>query len=226
MMGIVSHDLRNPLSTIQMGAQLLSRTETRPHPLSVLGRISRATERAHRLIADLLDFAQARLGKGLSVTVKPLDAHATVAEVVDELAQAFPDRQLVHLRFGEGECTGDADRIAQLAGNLVANAMAYGSAGTAVTVRSVIEDAQFAVSVHNHGAPIPLDAQARIFQPLTRGTSEGSSVRSVGLGLYIVSEIARAHGGHVAVSSGEGAGTTFTATFPRRLSASPGPAAG
>jgi sigma-B regulation protein RsbU (phosphoserine phosphatase) len=224
MMGIVSHDLRNPLSTIHMGAHLLERMDARPQQLSVLGRITRATDRAHRLIVDLLDFTQARLGTGLHVSMKPIRPHAAVADAVDELGQAFPGRELVHLRIGEGECTGDADRLAQLVGNLVANAMAYGQADMPVTVRSEVGDARFTISVHNHGTPIPLEAQSRIFRPLTRGAHEGSSVRSVGLGLYIVSEIAKAHGGHVTVSSGA-EGTLFTATMSRRLSASPGPAA-
>ena len=215
MMGIVSHDLRNPLSTIQLGTELLTRTETRAQQLNVLARIARATERAHRLIADLLDFTQARLGKGLSTTKRRFQPHATVADVVDELAQAHPQRRLVHHVEGQGECIGDPDRVAQLVGNLVANALAYGSADQPVSVRSVIGAQDFAVSVHNHGAPIPLDAHSRLFEPLTRGTSQGSTVRSVGLGLYIVSEIAKAHGGHVAVASSDAEGTTFTATFPR-----------
>ena len=219
MMGIVSHDLRNPLATIQMGTGLLTRTETRTQQLNVLGRIARATERANRLIADLLDFTQARLGKGLTAERRAVDLHATVAEVVEELSQAHPNRRLVHEAEGDGECIGDSDRIAQLVGNLAANALAYGSTDHPVTVRSVVRPWQFAVSVHNHGAPIPLEAHSRLFEPLARGTAQGSSVRSVGLGLYIVSEIAKAHGGQVAVSSSEAEGTTFTATFPRGVDA-------
>ena len=125
----------------------------------------------------------------------------------------------VHEAEGDGECIGDSDRIAQLVGNLAANALAYGSTDHPVTVRSMVRPWQFAVSVHNHGAPIPLEAHSRLFEPLARGTTQGSSVRSVGLGLYIVSEIAKAHGGQVAVSSGEAEGTTFTATFPRGVDA-------
>src|SRR6476469_9218434 len=111
-----------------MGAQLLTRTETRPQQLSVLGRMTRATDRAHRLINDLLDFTQARLGKGLAVSPAPFPLHTLVAEVVDELGQAFADRAVVHERMGDGECVADADRIGQLVGNLVGNAVAYGRA--------------------------------------------------------------------------------------------------
>lgn len=216
MMGIVSHDLRNPLSTIHMGAQLLTRTETRPHQLSVLARITRATDRAHRLINDLLDFTQARLGSGLHVAPRPFDLHALVAEVLDELGQAFGGHEMVHERMGEGECVADADRVGQLVGNLVGNAVVYGEAGTPITVRSEIHAEHFLIAVHNSGTPIPLEAQARMFQPLVRGTEAGAS-RSVGLGLFIVSEIAKAHGGHVAVSSSAEAGTLFMARFPRAV---------
>ena len=215
MMGIVSHDLRNPLSTIQMGTLLLTRGEVTPHQINVLGRISRAADRSHRLIADLLDFTQARLGKGLAVTRREIPLHDTVAEVLDELGQAFPGRRLVHQREGEGRCEADVDRVAQLIGNLVANAMAYGLPETPVTVRSAIGNGQFVVAVHNHGTPITPSLQATLFDPLVRGDSEGSATHSVGLGLFIVSEIAKAHGGSMAVASVAGDGTTFTATFPR-----------
>jgi sigma-B regulation protein RsbU (phosphoserine phosphatase) len=142
--------------------------------------------------------------------------HSTVGDVVEELAQAFPGRTLLHERQGEGECVVDADRVSQLAGNLVANAMTYGDPASPVTVRSVITDAEFKLSVHNLGLPIPPDRQAALFEPMVRGAVEGMATRSVGLGLFIVSEIAKAHGGRMEVLSSEAEGTTFTATLPRR----------
>lgn len=214
MMGIVSHDLRNPLQTISMGTQLLRRGELSPRQLTTLDRIARATDRSHRLIADLLDFTQARLGTGLSVNPRPLALHQVVGEVVDELAQAYEGRTLRHQASGQGECTGDPDRIAQLVGNLVANAMAYGDPQAPVTVRSELAQGAFSVGVHNAGSPIPPDAQATLFTPMVRGAAEGSAARSVGLGLFIVSEIAKAHGGSVTVSSSKDAGTAFTARMP------------
>lgn len=215
MVGIVSHDLRNPLQTIQMGALLLSRGEPTPHQLNVLGRITRAGERAQRLIADLLDFTQARLGKGIAVHPRAIDLHAIVADVIDELVQAFPGRSLQHEQEGEGPCMLDPDRLAQLVGNLVSNAMAYGDPAAQVTVRSVLNATHCRVTVHNNGAPIPPDTQAALFQPMVRGAVGGSASRSVGLGLFIVSEIAKAHGGQVVVHSTQAEGTTFVASFPR-----------
>ena len=215
MMGIVSHDLRNPLQTIQMGAALLARSEPTPQQLGVLGRIARAGDRARRLISDLLDFTQARLGKGMAVQRAPIALHAVVAEMVDELAQAWPGRGLVHHAEGEGECVADADRVAQAVGNLVGNAMAYGDPAAPVTVRSEIAPAEVRLAVHNAGRPIPPGLLAGLFEPMVRGSAEGSARRSIGLGLFIVREIAKAHGGRVEVESTEADGTTFAIRLPR-----------
>ncbi|RYF42096.1 MAG: PAS domain-containing sensor histidine kinase [Comamonadaceae bacterium] len=215
MVGIVSHDLRNPLSTVQMGAALLSRGEATPNQLRVLGRVARAAERANRLITDLLDFTQARMGKGLTVARQPMDLRATVSEVVEELALAYPGRKLLHRHEGACHCTADADRLSQLVGNLVSNAMAYGQPDAAVTVTSSVDEASSClVAVHNLGSPIPAQVQAALFQPMVRGPAEVQSGSSVGLGLFIAAEIAKAHGGTVAVESTQETGTLFRANFP------------
>jgi sigma-B regulation protein RsbU (phosphoserine phosphatase) len=101
-------------------------------------------------------------------------------------------------------------------GNLVSNAMTYGLAEEPVTVVSAIDNATFTITVHNQGPVIPAEAQAVIFHPMTRGASAGAGQRSVGLGLYIVNEIAKTHGGRATVRSLAGEGTTFTVTCPRR----------
>jgi phosphoserine phosphatase RsbU/P len=216
MIGIVSHDLRNPLSSILMGAALLTRSDATPAQERLLTKITRATDRANQLIADLLDFTQARLGNGLPVSPAPLDLHAVVADAVDDLAFAHPSRTVQHRRAGEGECSADANRLAQLIGNLVSNAVVYGTPDAPITVTSTIEEATFAVAVHNEGTPIAAASQERLFRPMTRGAKATNSGRSVGLGLFIVREIARAHGGTASVRSTEADGTTFTAVFPRR----------
>ena len=215
MIGIVSHDLRNPLSAIQMSAHLLARSDPTANQLRVLGRITHSASRADRLIADLLDFTQARVGDGLKVTPKAIDLHGLVADSIDELAIAFPDRVLSHQRSGEGSCRADADRLVQLIGNLVANAMVHGDVAAPVTVSSRVDASRFVIDVHNHGQPIPPELQARLFEPMARGHDVGTSGRSIGLGLFIVREIVRAHGGSVEVQSTPGAGTRFTAVFPR-----------
>ena len=138
MVGIVSHDLRNPLSTIGMGAEVLSMMGVPQRQQPVLDNIQRASKRALRLINDLLDFTRARLGQGLALDARPIDLHGTVGAQVDELAQAHPAATIVHRRAGDGRCVADPDRLAQLVGNLVSNAIAYGAPGKPVTVTTVI----------------------------------------------------------------------------------------
>ncbi|MEJ7686436.1 MAG: ATP-binding protein [Variovorax sp.] len=215
MVGIVSHDLRNPLSAILMGAQILSKTETAPNKVRVLGHVTNSATRAQRLIEELLDFTQTRVGSGLAVAAKTLDLHALVATIVEESALAFPDRHILHRLTGDGDVVADPDRIAQLLGNLVGNAMAYGTPDGTVTVRSVVEVHCASVSVHNTGAAIPPDRIDALFEPMVRGGAEASGARSVGLGLFIVKAIARAHGGDVQVASSADAGTEFTFSFPK-----------
>jgi phosphoserine phosphatase RsbU/P len=214
MIGIVSHDLRNPLSTIRLATALLNGTNPSDNQKRTLDRLARATERADHLISDLLDFTQARLGKGLSVALAPIDLHEVIAHAVDELGLMYSRRVLRHSRSGTGACHGDGNRLAQLVGNLVSNAMTYGDPAAPVSVTSSVAASSFSIAVHNAGTPIPPEAQARIFQPMTRGTDTNAG-RSVGLGLFIVQEIVRAHGGSVKVTSTAEEGTTFVSTMPR-----------
>lgn len=214
MVGIVSHDLRNPLSTISMGGQVLRMIGLPERQQQVLGNIERATTRALRLINDLLDFTRARLGQGLALTAAPIDLHVSVAAQVAELALAYPQARLLHQRSGGGACVADADRLGQLVGNLVSNAVAYGTPGAQITVSTTTDAERFSIAVHNAGEPIPEALQATLFQPMVRGTTSGTERRSVGLGLYIVAEVARAHGGRVRVESTAARGTEFIAEFP------------
>ena len=215
MIGIVSHDLRNPLSAILMGAAVLQRaTLAEPFPKAV-HHIEQSGRRAKRMIEDLLDFTMARIGRGIPVNVRPVELHRMVAGFVDELSQAHAPRVLLHETAGAGDCVADPDRFYQLVGNLVSNAITYGDAARPVTVASRVGADAFELSVHNFGPPIPPALLPTLFQPMVRGEHPDSHARSVGLGLYIVSEIARAHGGEVGVASDADAGTRFTVAFPR-----------
>lgn len=215
LVGIVSHDLRTPLQAVALGASLLASGDVTPAQARTVNRITAAAGRANRLIADLLDFTQARLGGGLRVEAAAVDLHALVADVVEELKLAWPGRMVEHVRRGEGPARADADRIAQVVTNLGNNALTYGAPDRAITVTSAVDGASLAVQVHNHGPAIPAELLPHLFEPLRRGEQQvklGS--RSVGLGLYIVQQIAAAHGGRVAVRSDADEGTTFTLTMP------------
>jgi sigma-B regulation protein RsbU (phosphoserine phosphatase) len=213
MVGIVSHDLRNPLSAIHMSSALLGMGAVPEQQRAVLGRINRSVGRAERLITDLLDFTQARLGGGLAVERKSVDLHEVIAESVSELAVAFPERSIVHVREGAGACSADADRVTQALGNLVGNAVTYGSPYQPVTVTTRTTGQSFDILVHNDGEPIPAAMKEALFEPMVRG-AKAAGARGVGLGLYIVREIAKAHGGTVSVESAAGVGTTFKVSLP------------
>jgi len=217
MIGIVSHDLRNPLSAIGLGVSLLMRDCTNGSQ-NTLTRINRSVERANRLVSDLLDFTLARVGSGLSIEVHEIDFHDAVSRAVEELVDAYPGRSIHHVCRAEGRSVADENRLAQVIGNLVSNAIAYGSPEAPVTVTSWVGPDECSISVHNVGAPIPEALRTRIFEPMTRGAGHGDTQRSVGLGLFIVSEIAKAHGGTASVTSSVATGTRFTVTFPRTRS--------
>ena len=214
-LGIVGHDLRNPLAAIQMAAEILGLRTLDASQQAALGeRIRSSTRRANRLIADLLDFTRARTGRGLSLSKTPVDGHAVARDVVAELATAYPGRSLRHTDIGDARMTADGDRISQALGNLISNALAYGSPDAPVTVSSEGRARSVRFSVHNQGTPIDPGVRPTIFEPMTRGESAGH-LRSVGLGLYIVREIAVAHGGEVDYTSSDVSGTSFVIELPR-----------
>lgn len=219
LIGIVSHDLRNPLNAIVLGTHLLSGSDDAKTRDAVVKRITNAAQRATRLTGELLDFTNARLGKGIPVVRDEINLHAVVGDAVDELRLAWPGRELVHVREGKGRASADADRLAQVVTNLVSNAMAYGTKDQPITITSAVGDDTIAIRVSNQGRPIPRELLRTIFEPLQRGEEQvqrGS--RSVGLGLYIVREIAHAHGGRARVASSTEAGTTFEVILPARAS--------
>jgi sigma-B regulation protein RsbU (phosphoserine phosphatase) len=213
MVAIVSHDLKNPLTAIKMASDILAQGQRTAKETKMLGHISQSAERAQRMIADLLDFALARVGRGIGISPTSLDLHSFVSHSVDELRVAFPEAKLLHQSIGTGSAHLDADRVQQIIGNLVANSVAYGDLQQPITITSRLE-AQAVVSVQNHGPVIPESLMAILFEPMTRGTETDSDLRSVGLGLFIVREIAKAHGGDVSVSSSLEGGTVFSVYFP------------
>jgi sigma-B regulation protein RsbU (phosphoserine phosphatase) len=216
MVGIVSHDLRNPLTAIKMGMQMLDNPTLSPERRKrVTEHMDGSVDRAHRLVEDLLDFTQAKIGSGLTVTLALVDAHNVVETAVQELRLAFSGRTIAHMKAGDGAWWADANRLAQMLGNLVGNAMTYGDAERPVTVTTRTAADHFSLEVHNWGAPIPPALLPVLFEPMTRGTAAGGEQRSVGLGLFIVKDIVRAHSGRIDVTSSLEHGTTFRTTFPR-----------
>ncbi|WP_205525526.1 PAS domain-containing protein [Pyxidicoccus trucidator] len=218
LIGIVSHDLRNPLSAITLAVSVvLQRGGLDDRMERHVQRIQRSAERATGMIRDLLDFTRARQGGGIPVFPRPADLHEVAHAVVDEVHAASPGRKLVAEQSGNGAGTWDPDRLAQVLSNLLGNALQYSPPDSPVRVVSRGLEDGVVLEVHNEGAPIPPEQQPRIFEPLERGAErpEDRGGRSIGLGLYIVRSIVQAHGGTVEVRSSAEEGTTFTVRLPR-----------
>lgn len=215
MVAIASHDLKTPLAAILMAGGLLKRSPSLERQHALANLITQSAERADRLIRDFLDFTLVRVGQGIRMCTTPADLHQVVASALAELRVAFAQAVIDHRQCGDGIAAFDPDRIRQLVANLVANSVAYGDLHKPIRVTTEITTQHLMVSVHNAGPAIPGEARATLFEAMSRGSDRGDA-RSVGLGLFIVREIVRAHGGGVEVASEEGSGTLFTATMPVR----------
>lgn len=218
LIGMVSHDLKNPLTAISLSAGLLERRARSldPELAKASRRIRGAAERATRMVHDLLDLTQARLGGGIPLQLRQTDLAALVQTAVDEALAAHPQRAVHHRHHGEREARCDPDRVSQLLSNLLSNALTYSPTDSPVTVETEGRPEATLLSVRNLGPPIPPEQLSTLFEPFLRGSRPSTpSQRSVGLGLYIVKEIAAAHGGSVAVTSTAAEGTRFTLFLPR-----------
>ena len=214
LVAIVGHDLRSPLSSISMVAEMLSSSATLDKQL--VSRIRRSADRMARMISQILDFARIRSGQSFELRLESANLHQVCEAVIDEVGLIRPDREIVLNIDGRDDALFDPDRVAQVLSNLVSNAIQHGTRGPiSVTVREAGADT-VAIEVHNFGPPIPKAAQAGIFDAFHRETTTGNHRSSIGLGLFIAKEIARAHGGSIAVRSPDRDGTTFTVFLPRR----------
>ncbi|GJD56333.1 GAF domain-containing sensor histidine kinase [Methylobacterium dankookense] len=192
---VLGHDLRNPLASIDAGAKLLAKENLSERGRGILDLVGKSVGRMAGLIDDVLDFARGRLGGGIAVNkADRVPLAPMLRQVVDELATGHPDRRIEVELDGIGDCRCDPARIGQLLSNLVANALTHGASDAPVTVRGVMIDGIVELSVGNAGRPISPEAMANLFQPFVRASSRPSQ-QGLGLGLYIASEIARAHGG-------------------------------
>ena len=215
MVGIVSHDLRNPLSAILMGVHLMEKGEALPAQKErVLQKVRSAARRAQRLVEELLDFTQARIGNGLALKMAEVDLDELMTLIVDELRLSFPGVELHPPDCALGTAYLDADRIHQLLGNLVANAATHGARGRPVCLKCEVVAGELILSVRNEGEVIPEAMFATMFEPMSRGQESDSEQHGVGLGLYIVRAIAEGHRGTVDVSSSVENGTCFFVRMP------------
>ena len=209
---VLGHDLRTPLGSIALGADLLALKLADPALLPVVERIRRSARRMASLVDDVMDFTRGRMGSGIGLTRRRHDSlHLTLEQVIDEMRGLHPER-VIAASIPDQLCLDcDPERMAQLLSNLLANALVHGHAGTPVHVDARQDDGKLVLSVSNEGQDLPPEVIAQLFKPYWRATSRPGS-EGLGLGLYIVDQIARAHGGKIDVRSNAGR-TTFTFTL-------------
>jgi signal transduction histidine kinase len=216
--GILGHDLRNPLTAIVMSAAgLLRHDELDQKDAEKAATIIRGGQRMQRMIDQLLDFTRARLGGGFPVEAKPADLREVCRNVVDEFEAG------IELE-AEGDLTGtwDPDRLAQALSNIAGNALEHAAPGTPVVVKARAEGLEVVVEVSNEGEPIPADVLPFIFEPFRRARPGRSTAGNLGLGLYIAKQIVSSGSGSLVAYSTDGK-TTFSMRLPRHAPSSPPP---
>ncbi len=210
--GILGHDLRNPLNAISLSSRALRRRGLSPPQQQLAQRIEASAARMGNMISDILDLTRARLSGGIPLHLGRASLPSVCRQVVEELSVAHPDRSIVFETQGEGEGVWDAERLAQVVSNLVGNALEHGAPEGPILVRCVGEPERQLLEISNPGAPIPGHLLGTLFDPFRQGLPGRGN--GLGLGLFIVRELVEAHGGHVDVRSTQ-EGTTFVVVLPR-----------
>jgi sigma-B regulation protein RsbU (phosphoserine phosphatase) len=210
---VLGHDLRNPLAAIDAGIRMLLQEQASEKAAKILRLIQNSTRRMSEIIDNVLDLARGKLGSGLSVTPEKGQALApTLEQVIAEFRAIVPERVIdtnIQLEF---PVAADHPRIAQLLSNLLGNAITHGDPGQPIRIDARLNDRQLEISVANGGEPIPQAAREHLFQPFYRGKVSPNQ-QGLGLGLFIASEIAKAHGGRIDVTS-DPIETRFTFVMP------------
>lgn len=217
-MGMLGHDIRNPLGTITMSAELLVRSGQLPRKAA--DPIVNGARRIESIVELLIDFSRAQSNGVMPITPAHSNLRSVFEGVLAETQVRHPGTQFTLHVEGDVEGSWDQDRLAQLLSNLLENAVLYGASGEPVAVTLIGAGPKVTFSVHNHGNVIPAGDRERIFEPRSRGSMLGGrkAPNGLGLGLYICREIMRAHNGSLSVRSTAQDGTTFVARLPRQQS--------
>ncbi len=226
-LGILSHDLRTPISVARMSAELVLRmgeAAMNERQSMLISQVLSSADRATEMIDQLLDLTRVRLGSGVPIIKAPMNLGYVAKQLVDEMRTKHPERIFTLEIAGNTDGEWDKPRIGQVFSNLLGNAVQYSFKESPIAVVVKEEAIDVVLSVHNEGVPIPPDAIGRIFESLVRVEAETYSEEqsdvqtspvNLGLGLYITKEIVAAHGGTIGVTSSEQAGTLFSVHFPR-----------
>jgi len=215
-LAILAHDLRQPLNVFALGGETLAAVDTPQEARTrVANQLGKAAGRMQRMIAELLDFSRARPAGGMPIAPRTTDLAEVAREVVDEIRLAHPDRVIEVAVAGPCQGTWDPDRLAQVVSNLIENALVHSPTASSVSMAIGAVAGRIEVAVENSGEPIPADLLPRIFDAFQSGAAKTKSRSGLGLGLYIVAQIVKAHGGTVTAQSGDGR-TRFAVMLPRQ----------
>lgn len=220
-LAILGHDVRTPLNAINIGAHLLLHDETLSSKQGkVASRIMRSSERLQGIVSELLDFAVASSGEGIPIQPSRVDLTTVCGVVIEEMRTVHAGRTILFNLSGDLQGHVDGPRIGQALSNLLGNALQHGSPDAVVSVIVKGESDEITLAVHNQGEVIaPATMQTRFnatrHQVLRPTPDQQGHVRNLGLGLYITSEIVKAHDGYITVVSTKEDGTTFTIHLPR-----------
>lgn len=210
---VLGHDLRNPLAALSAGIRMLEKREQLSgRGKAVVAEMGGSIDRAIGLIEDVLDFARGSLGGGIAVDRRPAELRPVLQQVVAEIRSIAPAHRIEEQVRIADPIFCDPARLAQLTSNLLSNAVTHGAADMPVVLEARTFEGQLVISVANGGGPIPDEIREQLFHPFFRGANR-SSRNGLGLGLFIANEIAKAHGGSIAVSSTDEE-TRFTFTMP------------
>ena len=218
-LAILGHDLRAPLQAVSMSTEILMRkTNLEGDALTCALHIKRGTRHMAVMIGDLLELVRSRLGKSLPIEPAPMDLADTAREAIAQACAAHPQCDPTLSVEGDTQGVWDGRKLNQMLQNLIGNALQHGSSNNAVKLTLRGEADSVRLTVHNDGAPIPPEALPTIFDPLVRSANEALNgpTTSLGLGLFIVKEVVKAHQGTIEVSSNETDGTLFTVVLPRK----------
>lgn len=218
-LGIIGHDLRQPLCSVRLLVSALIRAGDTIDIPPVLAKIQQSVDSMDALVRDLVDLSSTRLGVKMTVYPQSMDLAELAGEVLIQAESANPRRSFKLVSAGDLYGEWDGLRLRQLLANLLGNAAQHGSDATSVelVLRPTVDDAGVEIRVRNEGRQIPNEVLDVLFEPLMRHAHAEADSRpgSVGLGLYICREIVKAHQGEIAVESTTEGTTTFTIVLPR-----------
>jgi PAS domain S-box-containing protein len=217
---VLGHDLRTPLAAIDLSAEHLASADAFKQPeerLRIAKLIGRCSGRMKRMIADVLDFTRGRLGGGIPLSLTPTDFGQVCRDAVTELLAVHSSRKIVVETSGDLVGVWDAGRVEQVVSNLIGNALEHGADPVRVTIRGQGDELVLEINNQNLGPPVPAELLPLLFEPFRRGAPDDHHSTGLGLGLYIASEIVRAHGGTIEATSSLAEGTTFRSRWPRDL---------